>query len=50
LLVIKHLTMVMSKRIEGMMVSVLASSAVDRGFKSGSGQTKNYEIGNHTVI
>ena len=26
------------------MVSVLTSSAVDRGFKPRSGQTKNYEI------
>jgi len=28
------------------MISLLASSAVDRGFKSRSGQTKNYKIGN----
>ena len=27
------------------MVSMLASSAVDRGFESRSGQTKDYEIG-----
>ena len=27
------------------MVSVLASSAVDRGFQSRSGQTKDYKIG-----
>ena len=27
------------------MVSVLASSAVDRGFESQSGQTKDYAIG-----
>ena len=27
------------------MVSVLASSAVDRGFESRSGQTKDYKIG-----
>ena len=27
------------------MVSVLASSAVDRGFESLSGQTKDYNIG-----
>jgi hypothetical protein len=27
------------------MVSVLASSAVDRGFDSRSGKTKNYKIG-----
>jgi hypothetical protein len=31
--------------IGGAMVSVFASSAVDRGFKPRSGQTKNYEIG-----
>ena len=29
----------------GIMVSVLTSSAVDRGFKPWSGQTKDYEIG-----
>ena len=29
----------------GVMVSVLASSAVDRGFESCSGQTKDYYIG-----
>ena len=33
------------KRISGVMVSVLASSAVDRGFEPLSGQTKHYEIG-----
>jgi hypothetical protein len=27
------------------MVSVLATSAVDRGFETRSGQTKDYEIG-----
>ena len=32
-------------RIGGIMVSVLASSAVDRGFKPRSGQTKDYTIG-----
>ena len=32
-------------RISGMMVSVLTSSAVDRGFKSHSGQPKDYKIG-----
>ena len=31
--------------IDSVMVSVLASSAVDRGFQSGSGQTKGYTIG-----
>jgi hypothetical protein len=38
------------------MVSVLASSAVDRGFEPRSGQTKDYNIGiccfsaNHTAL
>jgi hypothetical protein len=32
-------------RIDGVMVSVLASSPVDRGFEPRSGQTKNYKIG-----
>ena len=32
-------------RIGGIMVSVLASSAIDRGFEPRSGQTKDYEIG-----
>jgi hypothetical protein len=32
-------------RIGGIMVSVLASSAVDRGVKPRSGQTKEYQIG-----
>ena len=31
-------------RIGGVMVSVLASSAVDRGFDTRSGQTKDYKI------
>ena len=30
---------------ECVMVSMLASTAVDRGFESRSGQTKDYEIG-----
>ena len=40
----------------GIMVSMLASSAVDRGFEPRSGQTKDYEIGiccfsaKHTAI
>ena len=33
------------KRICGVMGSVLYSNAVDRGFESQSGQTKDYEIG-----
>jgi hypothetical protein len=32
-------------RIGGVMISVLASSAVDRGFEHRSGQTKDYTIG-----
>jgi hypothetical protein len=32
-------------RIGGVMVSVLVSSAVDRGFEPRSGQTKDYIIG-----
>ena len=32
-------------RISGVMVCVLVSSAVDRGFEPRSGQTKDYEIG-----
>jgi hypothetical protein len=32
-------------RIDGVMVSMLSSSAVDRGFEPWSGQTKDYEIG-----
>jgi hypothetical protein len=34
-----------SDRIGGVMVSVLASSAVDRGFEHRSSQTKDYKIG-----
>ena len=32
-------------RIGGVMISVLASSAVDHGFESRSGQAKDYNIG-----
>ena len=32
-------------RIGGVMVSLLASSGVDRGFESRSGQIKDYKIG-----
>ena len=32
-------------QISGVMVSVLASSAVDRGFEPQSGQTKDFKIG-----
>jgi hypothetical protein len=31
--------------IDGVMISVLTSSAVDRGFESRLGQTKDYKIG-----
>jgi len=34
-----------TNRIGGVMFSVLASSAVDRGLEPRSGQTKDYEIG-----
>jgi hypothetical protein len=39
------MTLSPSYRIGGVMVSVIASSAVDRGFKFRSGQTKDYKIG-----
>jgi len=32
-------------RIGGVIISILASSAVDRGFEPRSGQTKDYAIG-----
>ena len=32
-------------RISGVMVSVLPSGVIDRGFEPGLGQTKDYEIG-----
>ena len=32
-------------RIDGVMISVLASSVVDRGFEPRLGQTKDYTIG-----
>jgi hypothetical protein len=38
----KHLSV---NRIGDVMVSVLASSVVDRGFEPRSGQTKDYQIG-----
>ena len=34
-----------NNHIGGVMVSVLASSVVDRGFEKRSGQTKDYKIG-----
>ena len=34
-----------SNHTRGLMVSVLASSALDRGFEPRSGQTKDYKIG-----
>jgi hypothetical protein len=36
--------MYMKNLVGGVMVSVLASSAVDRGFEPRSGQTKDYQI------
>ena len=41
LLLIKYIF----NRIGGVMVSVLASNVVDRGFEPRSGQTKDYKIG-----
>ena len=35
---------IVTNRIGGVMVSVLASSAVDRGFETRSDQTEDYEI------
>ena len=39
------LTILKNNRISGVMVSVLVSSAVDRGFESRSGQIKDYTFG-----
>ena len=36
---------ILFNRIGGVMVSMLAASAVDRGFEPRSGQTKDYDIG-----
>jgi hypothetical protein len=38
-------SLVVANRIGGVMISVLASSTVDRGFEPRSGQTKDYKIG-----
>ena len=44
--VTKYIRVVTSiKSIGGVMVSVFASSALDRGFEPRSGQTKDYKIG-----
>ena len=40
-----YLNCIWKNRIDGVMVSVLALSAVDRGFEPRSGQTKDYKIG-----
>ena len=40
-----HILDFLSNRIGGVMVDVLVSSAVDRGFEPQSGQTKEYGIG-----
>ena len=39
------LLLILVNRIGGVMVSMLASSAVDCGFEPWSGQTKEYKIG-----
>ncbi len=39
-----HLLIIKINHIGGIMVSMLASSAVDRGFEPRSGQTKDYKI------
>ena len=44
-LVILKLIMKRDHCIVGVMVRMLASSVVDRGFESQSGQTKDYEMG-----
>ena len=44
-IICKQKIKMVGNHIGGVMVSVLASSAVDRGFESRSGQTKNYKIG-----
>jgi hypothetical protein len=42
----KHIIHIfIQNRIGGVMVSMLALSTVDRGFKPWSGQTKDYKIG-----
>ena len=38
-------SLIAGNRIGGVMVSVLVSSAVDRGFEPRSGQTKDYKLG-----
>jgi hypothetical protein len=40
----KNISKLEGNRIDGVMVSLLASSAVARGFEPRSGQTKDYEI------
>ena len=42
---ILNLGKILMNRIAGVMVSVLASSAIDRGIEPRSGQTKYYKIG-----
>ena len=41
----QYFTNVISTYTGGVMVSVLASSSIDRGFELWSGQTKDYKIG-----
>ena len=40
-----NISPIQQNRIIGVMISVLASGAVDRGFDPWSGQTKDYKIG-----
>jgi hypothetical protein len=44
-LIFNEMVMRSAFRIGGIMVSVLASSVIDRGFELRSGQTKDYKIG-----
>ena len=43
--IFKHHNLLLSNQVGDVMVSVFASSVVDRGFKPWSGQTKDYTIG-----
>jgi len=44
---VKNVFLFRRNRIGGVIISVLASSAVDRGFEPRSGQTKTNKIGNY---
>ena len=43
--VVYRLVLMYEDHIDGVMVSVLASSVVGRGFEPQSGQTKDYKMG-----